>query len=202
MCESQPARKTGGWQPQVDQGGATHRERHPEETRERAPDVRRRKANDIGSPVRRALAPRLSIPKSSRCATRHQKRPERRQHALKAVAGAAGTEVISPELLMELLVAVDDAHSALDPGLGRVAASPLSGRLERKTDCRSCAGLWCTSGRNLGREEMKSENTRRLREAGHEQKSPTNHSTARRIARPVSLPARSGPSGTSGQDSV
>jgi hypothetical protein len=42
------------------------------------------------------------------------------QHVLKPASGAAGAEVVAPELLDELLVAVDDAVAAPDPGFGRI----------------------------------------------------------------------------------
>jgi hypothetical protein len=39
------------------------------------------------------------------------------QQALKSASGAAGAEVVAPELLDEFLDAVDDAVAAPDPGL-------------------------------------------------------------------------------------
>jgi len=45
------------------------------------------------------------------------KRPVRMQQFLKSASGAAGAEVIAPELLHELLVAVHDALAAPDMGL-------------------------------------------------------------------------------------
>jgi len=45
------------------------------------------------------------------------------QQALKSASGAAGAEVVAPELLDQLLVAVDDAVAAPDPGLGGITPS-------------------------------------------------------------------------------
>jgi hypothetical protein len=42
------------------------------------------------------------------------------QQFLKSASGAAGAEVVAPELLKELLVAVHDAVAARDLGLRRI----------------------------------------------------------------------------------
>jgi hypothetical protein len=42
------------------------------------------------------------------------------QHILKSASGAAGAEVVAPELLDQLFVAVDNAVAAPDAGLGGI----------------------------------------------------------------------------------
>ena len=59
-------------------------------------------------------ARRLRRVGSTRAACR-RKRPLGRQHRLKAPSGAARAEVVPPELLGQLLVAVDDPVAPLDP---------------------------------------------------------------------------------------
>jgi hypothetical protein len=55
------------------------------------------------------------------------------QQFLKPAAGAAGAQVVAPELLDQLLAAADYARTALDAGLGRVALAPLTRDLETGT---------------------------------------------------------------------
>jgi hypothetical protein len=61
---------------------------------------------------------------------------------LKASAGAAGAEVIPPELLEKLLVAMDDAVAAAHLRLGGVTLSSAywrfrkDGRLSKSSSCR------------------------------------------------------------------
>jgi len=43
------------------------------------------------------------------------------QQVLKSASGGAGAEVVAPELLDQLLVAVHDAVAAPDAGLGGIA---------------------------------------------------------------------------------
>src|SRR5688500_14077819 len=61
---------------------------------------------------------------------RRQKRPQRMQHFLKPLVGAAGARVVAAELFEQFLVAVDDADAALDVRLGGVAAAALAGALK------------------------------------------------------------------------
>ena len=56
--------------------------------------------------------------------------PDRRQHFLKPPSAAARAQVVAAQLLEQLLVTVDDPHSALHPGLGRIAAAALAGALK------------------------------------------------------------------------
>ena len=61
---------------------------------------------------------------------------------MKASAGAAGAEIISPELLKKLLVAVDDAVAAAHLRFGGVSPSSAywrsrkDGRLSKSSSCR------------------------------------------------------------------
>jgi hypothetical protein len=50
---------------------------------------------------------------------------------LKAVAGAARTEIVAAKFFVKFLVAVDHAQAALDSGFGWEALAALTGALER-----------------------------------------------------------------------
>ncbi len=58
-----------------------------------------------------------SVPESSAGAGCRRKRRLRRQHFLKAAAGATRTEIVAAELLLELLAAMDYAYAALNLSL-------------------------------------------------------------------------------------
>jgi hypothetical protein len=71
------------------------------------------------------------------------------QHFLKPPRGSARAWVVATEALEELLVAVHDAVTALDVGLGRETVAPFAGALEskarrdgRSVSWRTSAGLW------------------------------------------------------------
>jgi len=53
------------------------------------------------------------------------KRPERRQHFLKAFSGAARAQIVAPEFLDQLLVAVDDAIAAAHARFGRITPASV-----------------------------------------------------------------------------
>src|SRR6478609_6328931 len=79
---------------------------------------------------------------SSRAARPRRNRPEARQQRLKPAARAARARVVAPELLEQLdRAAADCAQAALDPGLARVALTPLAGPLESTAACRG-RGTW------------------------------------------------------------
>src|SRR5436309_3073198 len=80
---------------------------------------------------------------------RRQKRPLRKQQALKPLARAARAGVVSAELFGQFLVAVYDPHASLDMRFGWVAAAALAHRLKSEVRSRTarrhrfrCA--WCT----------------------------------------------------------
>jgi hypothetical protein len=51
------------------------------------------------------------------------KRPERMQHVLKSASGTTGAQVIAPELLDQLFVAMHDAIAAPDMRFRRITLS-------------------------------------------------------------------------------
>lgn len=56
----------------------------------------------------------------------------RQAAGLEAAAGAAGAQIIAPELFFEKLVAVDDPHAPFHVRFRRKAAATLAHRLEKK----------------------------------------------------------------------
>jgi hypothetical protein len=59
------------------------------------------------------------------------KRPERRQHALKPSFRAARAQIVAPELLDQLLVAVHDAIAASHAGFRRITPASAYARLRK-----------------------------------------------------------------------
>src|SRR6266508_213870 len=72
----------------------------------------------VGSGNRRRRRAFL-LSESSKPVDYRRKRPLRMQQLLKATARQAWARIVPPELLLEFLVAMDDAHAALDMRLGR-----------------------------------------------------------------------------------
>ena len=56
------------------------------------------------------------------------------QHALKSACRAAGAWIVTSELLLQQLIAMNDADAAFDLRLGRVSLPAFAHRLE-KNDC-------------------------------------------------------------------
>jgi hypothetical protein len=56
------------------------------------------------------------------------------QQFLKAFIRSTRARIIPPELFRQFLVAVNDAHAALDMRLRREPATPFTGALESKAD--------------------------------------------------------------------
>jgi hypothetical protein len=63
------------------------------------------------------------------------------QHFLKAAPGAAGTEVVTTELLYKLLVPVDDPMTAFDLCFGGESLTALTAPRERRSDWRVRLGI-------------------------------------------------------------
>jgi hypothetical protein len=70
------------------------------------------------------------------------KRPERRQHFLKAPSGTARTQVVAPELLDQLLVAMHDAVAAPYLRFGGIALASAYARFRKD-------GSWSDSSRRM-----------------------------------------------------
>jgi hypothetical protein len=68
----------------------------------------------------------------------HQKRPDLRQHFLKALTGAAWAWVVPTKFLDQFLVAMHDAGTRLDMRLGRETLAPFAGHLKTRTPRNSC----------------------------------------------------------------
>src|SRR5688572_2634646 len=70
------------------------------------------------------------------------------QHRLKATSGTARTEVLPPEFLHQLPVAVDDAIAAFHARFGRIPAPALARALKSSgVGCGSCGLPYATSCR-------------------------------------------------------
>ena len=67
---------------------------------------------------------RKTAPRQPGCSL-PSKRPERRQHVLKAFAGAAGAQIAAPEFFDQLLVAVDDAIAAAHARFRRITPASV-----------------------------------------------------------------------------
>src|SRR5262245_56794818 len=72
------------------------------------------------------------------------------QQFLKPPGRAAGTGVVAPELLLELLVPVDDLAAALDAALGRIALAALARPLKSGRAGRSDRGYAWDTVRSRG----------------------------------------------------
>jgi hypothetical protein len=70
-----------------------------------------------------------------------QKRPEFRQHFLKAFTGTARARVVTTELLDEFLVAMHDAGTSLDMRLGGITLVPLARDLKTRTPQSWCVRM-------------------------------------------------------------
>src|SRR5439155_27222713 len=90
--------------------------------------------------MRRAVV--LSRADSS-CGARRRKRPVAMQQRLKAAGGAAGVEVVPPELLEELDVSSEGAVAALDRGLATGTPGGACSSAQKLSSC--CVRLTMTT---------------------------------------------------------
>jgi hypothetical protein len=72
------------------------------------------------------------------CDSSRQKRPDFRQHFLKAFAWAAGAGVVSAELFEKLLVTMHDAVAGLDVRFGRIALAAFAHDLKSSGPRNGC----------------------------------------------------------------
>jgi len=68
-----------------------------------------------------------------------QKRPLRRQHFLKAASRSARTQIVAPELLLQILVTVNGAPTSLDVSFRGEAPTSLAHHLESGRGRNCCA---------------------------------------------------------------